>query len=500
MTRTHRARVAAQMTTGLVCLAMVTGCGTRLTTAQLQSAESGSGAVANVTSEGSVASSTGGDAGGSTGASSQGARSPVTSTPGGSTGPVATTSGAGAGAPARPGGSTTGGAAEAGSGGGTAQGKAVSCAKSGPPIKLGQVGTFSGVIAASVGQSKQAMQVWAAYQNANGGVACHPIKLTQLDDQSDPTTANSNVKSLINDTKVAALVGVFSPIAMSGVRDGVKGSDVSVVGGDGVDPVWTSTPGIYGVGMGINNQVAVLAKSEAAAGRKKVAVFWCVEANSCTSAGAVATGGGPYSVTANGQTMVYKASMSITQPDYTAQCQSAKNAGATSMFIATESQSLTRFMQSCDSVGYYPQVTTCGICLGFDVSNATLQKFKVTGITPVFPYMRSDNAAEKTFLDAFKQYAPGTTPGGIAAQTWAAGMMLQRVLELLGPAAQSQEITPSLIAKGLGLVKNETLGGLIASTTYQPNQKATVPNPCGKLIYFARGTWSAASSRFDCAP
>jgi ABC-type branched-subunit amino acid transport system substrate-binding protein len=378
-------------------------------------------------------------------------------------------------------------------------GQAVPCAKSGPPIKLGQIGTFSGFIATSVGQARRALQVWANYQNEHGGVACHPIQLTQLDDQSDPTRANAAAKSLINDTKVVSLVGVFSPIAMSGVRDAVKGSNIPVVGGDGADPIWTTTPGIYDVGAAINSQIYLLNKAQAEAGRKKVAIFWCVEANSCTAGGAVAAGEGEYSAKAAGQEVVYKASISATQPDFTAQCQSAKNAGADNLFIATESTSLTRFMQSCDSLGYYPHITTCGICMGFDVNNKTLQKFKVTAATPVFPYMRTQSVAEQTFAAAFQKYSPGQPPDHISAQAWTAGMMFQRALELLGPEAQGQEITPAMVAKGLGLVKAETLGGLVAPTTYKPNQNHTAPNPCGSLLLFDKGTWRASSNRgFAC--
>jgi hypothetical protein len=49
------------------------------------------------------------------------------------------------------------------------------------------------------------------------------------------------------------------------------------------------------------------------------------------------------------------------------------------------------------------------------------------------------------------------------------------------------------------MVKAETLGGLVAPTTYSPNQSNTSPNPCGSLLVFDKGTWQAASTRgFAC--
>ena len=491
---TRRSRSA---TVSLALALTLSACGTRLSDDEI------------VSSEGARVDAQAGAVGATDGAVAQ----PAPGSPGAPSAVIPGAAPASAGGPAAPAGKADAGgdpAAKAGNtkaagtkaGAGTAVGgarigQAVSCAKSGPPIKLGQIGTFSGFIATSVGQSRRAMQVWASYQNEHGGLACHPIQLTQIDDQSDPTKAYSAAKSLIDDTKVASLVGVFSPVVMSGVKEGVSGTGVPVVGGDGANPIWTSTPGIYDVGAAIDSQIFLLNKAAADAGRRKVAIFYCVEGTSCTSAGAVAAGDGEYSAKAAGQQVVYKASISVTQPDFTAQCQSAKNAGADNLFIATESTSLTRFMQSCDSLGYYPHITTCGVCMGFDVTNKTVQKFKVFAASPVFPYMRTQSVAEQTFAAAFQKYSPGQAADHISAQAWTAGMMLQRALELLGPEAQAQEITPAMVLKGLGLVKAETLGGLVASTTYSPNQSRTSPNPCGSVLLFDTGTWTAAATRND---
>lgn len=508
MTRTpqHKVHWAAPAALLLALALSLSACGTRVSDQAILSAEGGaavtggSGVAGAPQDAGALPQA--GSSGNQVGTGSGQPGVPQAAVPGGTTTSGGTGGAASAGTGANAGGGTSGagtGGAGQSSSGGARMGQAVSCAKSGPPIKIGQVGTFSGFIATSVGQSRQALQVWAKYMNERGGVACHPVQLTQLDDASDPTKANAATKSLINDTKVSALVGVFSPIAMSGVRDGVKGSGVAVVGGDGADPIWTSTPGIYDVGAAIDSQVFLLSKAQANAGKKKVAIFWCVEANSCTSGGATATGDSKYGAKAAGQQIVYKASISATQPDFTAQCQSAKNAGADNIFIATESTSLTRFMQSCDSVGYYPPISTCGICMGFDVNNKTLQKFQVSSASPVFPYMRTDNAAQQTFAAAFKKYSPGAAPNGISAQTWTDGMMLQRALELLGPEAQTQQITPAMVLKGLGMVKRESLGGLVAPTTYTPNQAKSAPNPCGTLLLFNRGAWGATNkSTFAC--
>jgi ABC-type branched-subunit amino acid transport system substrate-binding protein len=388
------------------------------------------------------------------------------------------------------------------SGGGTAVGEAVKCAKSGPPIKIGQVGTWSGLVGAANGVAKPALAVWAKYENDHGGVACHPIQLTSIDDQSDPSRSEAAAKSLVSDTKVSAIVATYTPIAINGYLQGVDGSGVPTVGGDGADPVWTNNRNLWMVGAGIDQQFYLGAKQEAINGYKKVAVLYCIEASACVNAGNSIGGNGPLSAKAAGQTVVYKATVSLTQSDFTAQCQGAKNAGADNVFAAFEAGTLTRFTQSCDGIGYHPKIYTVGIATTFDVNNPTLKKFEVTIGNPVVPFTQtSDNAAEAVYAAAFQKYAPGITHNHIIGQVWADGMMLQRALEMLGPAAQTQQITPAMVLKGLGSIRNETLGGLVSSTTYTFGESRSVANRCGTTVKYTAGRWTAVNrSTFICAP
>jgi branched-chain amino acid transport system substrate-binding protein len=381
------------------------------------------------------------------------------------------------------------------------QGLPVICAKSGPPISIGQVGSWSGLVGASIGQARPALQLWARYMNDHGGVACHPVQLRSLDDQSNPSSAAAAARTLIQDDKVLALVGVFSPISINGIQSVAKSTGVPVVGGDGAAHAWTSDPYLYDVGSSIETQFYLAAKHEAEEGRKKVAIFYCVEASACSNAGESLSGNSPLSATAAGQQVVYKATMSLTQTDFTAQCQGAKQAGADSLFLGMEGSSITRFLQSCDSIDYHPGIYTVGIAAVFDVNNPTIKKFKISIGAPVFPYMQNDNPVEAAFASAFGKYAPGFKYNAVAAQAWAEGMLFQRALELLGPAAQSQQITTAMLLKGLGLIKNERLGGLIPAQTYTPGASGNGPNPCGAVLVYTAGVWASANkSVFACGP
>jgi branched-chain amino acid transport system substrate-binding protein len=381
------------------------------------------------------------------------------------------------------------------------EGLPVFCAKPGPPISIGQVGSWSGLVGASIGQARPALALWAKYMNDHGGVACHPVQLRSLDDQSNPSSAAAAARTLIQDDKAIALVAVFSPISVSGIQSVTKSTGVPAVGGDGAAHAWTSDPYLYDVGAAIESQFYLAAKHEAQEGRKKVAIFYCVEASACSNAGESLSGNSPLSATAAGQQVVYKATMSLTQTDFTAQCEGAKNAGADSLFLGMEGSSITRFLQSCDSIDYHPSIYTVGIAAVFDVNNPAIKKYKISIGAPVFPYMEQDNSVEAAFAGAFDKYAPGFKYNAVAAQAWAEGMLFQRALELLGPAAQSEQITTALLLKGLSMIKNDGLGGLIPPQTYTPGAGGNGPNPCGAVLVYTAGVWASADkSVFSCGP
>ncbi len=194
-----------------------------------------------------------------------------------------------------------------------------------------------------------------------------------------------------------------------------------------------------------------------------------------------------------------KQTTSITQADYTSACQSAKNAGADSIFLGLDGASITRFAASCDTIGYHPQLYTVSLAASFDIASPALQDFEIQVGSPVFPYTERSTSAQKVFHDAFAQYAPGVKVNSGASQSWAAGMMLQRALEKLGPSAITQPITKELVMKGLGMIKAETLGGLIPKTTYTFGQAHTPTGQCGAILIFRKGAWSAINGgRFTC--
>ena len=381
---------------------------------------------------------------------------------------------------------------------GATRGEANTCTQQGTPITIGQVGSWSGLIGQSVGQGKTALQVWARYMNAHGGVACHPIRVITKDDQSDSSQATAAVQSLIQDDHVVALVGSFSIISVAGYVQGIKDSGVPTIGGDGTTEPWTTNPLMFDVGGAILQQYFLAARAHADRGFKKLAIITCVESTSCSDA-ADSLSSGPLSAEAAGQKIVLKQTTSITQSDYTSACQSAKNAGADSIFLGLDAASITRFAASCDTLSYHPQLYTVSLAASFDVTSPALKNFEIEVGSPVFSYTESNGNAQKVFHDVMGQYVPGLAVNSGASQAWTAGMMFARALEKLGPSAITQTITKESVMKGLGMIKAETLGGLIPKTTYSFGQTHTPPGQCGAVLLFRKGAWTAVDGgRFTC--
>ena len=84
--------------------------------------------------------------------------------------------------------------------------------------------------------------------------------------------------------------------------------------------------------MAMIRRLSTIKAAAAAAGYTKMGVMYCVEDPTCSDGiqTLIAPGGGQ----AAGVTNVYSSSFSITQPDFTANCLDAKQAGATFIYFA----------------------------------------------------------------------------------------------------------------------------------------------------------------------
>ena len=205
-------------------------------------------------------------------------------------------------------------------------------------------------------------------------------------------------------------------------------------------------------------------------GLKRVAIVTCVEASACTEGDRIWT----RDAAKVGFEVVYKARVSITQPDYTAECLSAQRANAQVFATALDAASIARLARSCLRQGYRPVI-------GIGSANASpyhtkepgLQNAVVGGI-PHYPWFLTDTPAIREFRQAVEE--AGLEPLSGYELGWASA----KLFELLVPDVPG-EVTASAVLARRGLVRDETLGGLTMPLTFEAGKNAQ-PRTCGYLV------------------
>ena len=87
-----------------------------------------------------------------------------------------------------------------------------SAAATGTPITIGASLSLSGDFAADGQAFQRGYQLWAADQNAKGGLLGHPLKLDIISDASQPAQVVTNYNKLIGSNHDALVFGPFSTL------------------------------------------------------------------------------------------------------------------------------------------------------------------------------------------------------------------------------------------------------------------------------------------------
>jgi branched-chain amino acid transport system substrate-binding protein len=366
------------------------------------------------------------------------------------------------------------------------------------PIPLGQVGTFSGVVGAITAGDRAALAVWAQDVNARGGLACHPVRLYVEDDGGDPSRVAAAVKDLAGRHHVAALVGNAIGFTAGGFVPALADVRIPAVGGLLIAPEWFTSPWMFPQGAGIYDQVNAITQAGVAAGHRKLGLLYCVEVPACGSVdqklfhdgGAKAAGADP----------VYDSPISITQPDFTAQCLNARKAGVDLLGLAMDGAAMTRLARSCAAIGYRPLLGTGAVTFSLrNTEDPNLRAFGMVVGSPVAPWMALDTPAARAFHETLARYAPDLHPDGEAMLGWTSGKLLEAAVDRLSTTERTADLTTALILTGLGRIHEETLGGLTGPLSFTPGEQHAVSNGCN---YFERlgpdGWTSPTGSRPVC--
>lgn len=349
--------------------------------------------------------------------------------------------------------------------------------------RIGLVGTMSGPIGASFRPISIGVQAWVRSVNARqGGVNGHPVELRTADDGGDPARHRSLVQMMVEKDKVIALVG--NPEAVSGASsvDYLTSKRVPVIGSDAANDYFYESP-TYFPQMVHGTQVIIATFAAAGqyavrTGMRKMGLVACQEVQICRD---VYSAFDKYAKEFQ-LDPVYKAQASLVQPDYTAECLGARNAGVQVLLPLLDPNSVRRLAASCARQGLIPHFHV-GSSIQTDgmKTDPTLDGMSV--MSNVFPYIQGSTPATAEYQDAVKRYAPEAFGAG-GAQGWVAGKLFERAAANLSEPPSSESVLD-----GLWSVREDTLGGLTLPLTFLRDQPTT-PRACWFNMELHDGAWT----------
>lgn len=368
----------------------------------------------------------------------------------------------------------------------------------GSPIKVGLICDCSGPFGTTIAAAGDVGHAWAKTVNASGGIDGHPVQLTVKDDASNPGTSVTEAQAMISD-HVDVLIDDSNYDATW--AKAISSAGIPVVGGNVSSQLFYQNPDFYPSGQ-TNDSIAYSNVAVAkAAGATNIGNLYCAEATPCQQSIPL--------IKAAGQKLgipeVYTASVSMTAPNYTAQCLAAQQQHVSAVFIGDSTPTIARITSDCNKQGYDPIYVTEGTGFSMLLASAPGAKDHLWSDYPIMPFWAK--APEVQALDsAMAKYYPGltsntTTWSEFAAQTWTAGLLIEHAVKESG-IGTSGTPTAAAMTKGLDSIKNDNLGGWSPSLTFTAGQPhsvdcwftARVQNGTPSLVNGAKQTCENGSS------
>jgi branched-chain amino acid transport system substrate-binding protein len=130
------------------------------------------------------------------------------------------------------------------------------------PVTIGVSLSLSGDFAADGQAFERGYQLWAADQNARGGLLGHKVKLQVLSDASSPAQVVSNYQKLIGSDKVSLVFGPFSSLlTLPAARVASRYGYAFVEGAGGAPSVFGSgLKNVFDVSIPIKNNLVTFAQ------------------------------------------------------------------------------------------------------------------------------------------------------------------------------------------------------------------------------------------------
>lgn len=363
-----------------------------------------------------------------------------------------------------------------------------SAAPPGSPVVIGTVGNFSGPTGRTFKDPADAVSVWARSVNAQGGVNGHEVRHVAASDDGDPAKHASIVRELVERFGVKAFVALSEDFTgLSEPDPYLVSRRIPVIPNPSKDynydspyyfPAMSSGDALSAAFLGAWAQVAVPKQ------QTKLGIIYCAESPSCEDITKVVV----QRASEFGLQPVYSAKASLAQPDFTAECLAARNAGAQILASALEATGAARIARACNRQGYHPLYAhhVFGVGTYPDLAKDPQVEGMIVS-TPVFPWVAADNPARQEFFAAMAQFAPATTITGTHTVGWVSAKLLEKGMKDL-----PEPPTSEAIAEGLWTVRDDDLLGLTQKLTFSRDRGAE-RRECWGLIVITGGRFTAPS-------
>ena len=196
----------------------------------------------------------------------------------------------------------------------------------------------------------------------------------------------------------------------------------------------------------------------------------------CRDAGAKA----PAVFAKHGMEVVYRASASLAQPDFTAECLNARNAGAQIISIGMDANAIRTIAQACLRQAYKPVFGwTAGSTVAGHASDPNLEGSQIASFVQGWPARNTPGTRE--FQAAMAKYAPGLAVAGGHMLGWVSAKVFE-----IGTKNLPDTATPRAALEGLWSLHGDVLPDLTGPLLFNPGKPAT-PTVCNYAVSISKG-------------
>jgi branched-chain amino acid transport system substrate-binding protein len=347
---------------------------------------------------------------------------------------------------------------------------------------IGEVGNWSGVVGAALAPARDALGAWAASLNAGGGISGHPIKVLVADDGGDPATDMSQIRDLVENQHVVVLANLYAPqVNDAAIAQYAQQKGIPVVGIPDGDRSWYQSTVAFPTVASGDADAYGYAKAMADSGAKMVGVAYCAEVPICK----LGEQAWAHYATQLGLQIAYDGQISVTQPDYTAQCLQAHGNGAQAVIVFADAASVGRFADSCTRQSYSPLLVN-PLAQADDAHRPSLEG-SVSALMAFPWFVTSGSPALDEYGQAMARYNRNPV-GALSGTGWVTGKALQKAFEIA--LARSSVPSSAGMFQALWSFRGETLGGLTPPLSFYQG-RPPLEVVCTFEVKVSGGRWTA---------